>query len=231
VTETTATPDPGPDAADGQASTATLRLVLLVALCVSLALAVAVFVGLAVTGDSDPRDILDGESTSESGSDRQDAMARAQQFLVRVNTYGPDELAEDGTMPGYREGVLEIITPKLAESFEQTVTAAEATVAQAGFGRETEVFGVGVSAIDADSASVLVAGSLTNSYPTDPEELDGERQDDPAGPLPFRIEVKLVKVEGEWLVDAFSPVADLGAEPSGSPSDETVPSPSEEATP
>jgi hypothetical protein len=123
-------------------------------------------------------------------------------------------------MPGYRDGVLEVITPKLAESFEESVTAAEATVTQAGLGRRAEVFGVGVSAIDSDSATVLVAGSLTNSYPKDPEDLDGERQDDPNGPLPYRIEVQLVKIKGEWLVDSFVPVADAGE-----------PSPGEEASP
>ena len=117
-----------------------------------------------------------------------------------------------------------MITPKLKESFEESVTAAEATVTQAGLGRKAEVFGVGVSAIDSDSATVLVAGSLTNSYPKDPNDIDGERQDDPSGPLPYRIQVELVKIKGEWLVDSFVPVADTGT-----PSESS--SPSEEATP
>jgi hypothetical protein len=207
-----------PDTADGAAgASGTSRLVLLIALSVALALSIAVFIGLAVSGSSSPTGIFDDQPASTADADRQKVMAQAQLFIVRVNTYGPDDLAEDGTMPDYREGVLDLITPKLAESFEESVTAAEATVTQAGLGREAEVFGVGVSAIDSDSATVLIAGSLTNSYPIDPENLDGERQDDPNGPLPYRIQVELVKIKGEWLVDSFVPVADTD-DPAASPS-------------
>ena len=68
----------------------------------------------------------------ESDADRQQVMSQAQQFILRVNTYGPDLLADDGTMPEYREQVLEVITDKFAASFEESVPAAESTVAQAG---------------------------------------------------------------------------------------------------
>lgn len=218
-----------PDAPDGRAVSVTARRVLAVVLSLLLAVSIATFVGLAVSGASSPTGIFDDQPADRSGKDRQQVMAQTQLFITRVNTYGPDLLAEDGTMPDYRAKVLEVITSKLAESFEQTVTAAEATVAQAGFGRVTEVFGVGVSTIDRDSATALIAGSFTNSYPQDAEDPDGERTDDV--PLPFRVEVKLVKVEGEWLVDSFAPVtgAEAEAEPTGSPS--TSESPSEEASP
>ena len=72
-----------------------------------------------------------------------------------------------------------MITDKFAADFEESVPAAESTVAQAGFSRRAEVFGAGVSVIDSDSATALVAGSFTNSYP-DPEDLDGERTGRPA---------------------------------------------------
>jgi len=156
---------------------------------------------------------------------REKVMSQSRQFILRVNTYGPDLLAEDGTMPDYRELVLEVITDKFAADFEETVPAAEATVAQAGFSRRAEIFGAGVSVIDSDSATALVAGSFTNSYP-DPDD-DSARVDDL--PLPFRVQIELVKVDGTWLVDNFAPVTGEVA----APSDSSSPSqpPSEEATP
>ncbi|GAB3253114.1 hypothetical protein [Nocardioides dilutus] len=165
---------------------------------------------------------------AELQTQREKVMAQARQFILRVNTYGPDLLAEDGTMPEYRELVLEVITDKFAADFEETVPAAEATVAQAGFARRAEVFGAGVSVIDSDSATALVAGSFTNSYP-DPDD-DTQRVDDL--PLPFRVQIELVKVDGKWLVDNFAPVT--GETPNETP-DETpgdTPSqpPSEEAS-
>ncbi len=115
-------------------------------------------------------------------AEREKVMSQARQFILRVNTYGPELLAEDGTMPDYRELVLEVITEKFAADFEETVPAAEATVAQAGFSRRAEVFGAGVSVIDSDSATALVAGSFTNSYP-DPDD-DTQRIDDLPLPVP-----------------------------------------------
>lgn len=137
--------------------------------------------------------------------EREAVMAQSEQFMLRVNTYGPDLLDSQGQMPKYRELVKEIITPKFATSFESGVTAAEQTVAQAGVARTAKVFAVGVSAIDADSATALVAGSLTNSYP---RGKNGRVADQPA---PFRFEVTLVKTDGKWFVDDFTPVT--GATP------------------
>ena len=78
-------------------------------------------------------------------------------------------------------------------------------VAQAGVSREADVFATGVSVIDADSATTLVAGSFTDSYAP-----RGEGEPQAQEPVPFRIEVSLVKTDGEWLVDDFTPVT--GAE-------------------
>ncbi len=129
------------------------------------------------------------------------------QFMLRLNTYGPDDLAEDGTMPDYRERVSELITASFRADFETQVGTAEQTVAQASLGRECEIYGVGVSAMDADSASALVAGAFVNSYPGSGKRSDERIETDPA---PFRVRVDLVKVEGEWLVDDFAPVTGSG---------------------
>ena len=59
-----------------------------------------------------------------------------------------------------------------------------------------EPFATGVSTIDHDSATALVAGAFTDTYP---KGAAGE-------PSPFRIEVSLVKIRGTWLVDDFTPV-------------------------
>ena len=128
--------------------------------------------------------------------EREAAMAQAGQFMLRMGTYGPDLLDDQGAMPEYRSRVKEIITPKFATSFDQEAGTAEQLVAQAGVARDAEVHATGISTIDSDSATALVAGTFTDSY-----AKGGE-----AAPAPFRIEVTLVKTHGEWLVDNFSPV-------------------------
>jgi hypothetical protein len=132
--------------------------------------------------------------------EREAVMAQTEQFMLRMGTYGPDLLDESGAMPQYRERVKEVITPKFAVSFEKEAATAEQLVAQARISREAAVFSTGVSAIDEDSATALVAGSFTDSYPK------AQSGDQPREPAPFRIEVELVKIDGEWLVDNFTPV-------------------------
>jgi hypothetical protein len=129
-------------------------------------------------------------------AEREAVMAQTEQFMLRMGTYGPDLLDDHGAMPTYRARVKEVITPKFAVSFDKEAATAEQLVAQAHISRKAQVFATGVSAIDADSATALVAGAFTDSYPN-----QGARE-----PSPFRIEVSLVKVGGKWLVDDFSPV-------------------------
>jgi Mce-associated membrane protein len=142
---------------------------------------------------------VQGEQERLQG-EREAVMAQTGQFLLRMGTYGPDLLDDSGRMPEYRERVKEVITPKFAVSFEKEAGTAEQLVAQARIAREAEVFSTGVSAIDDDSATALVAGAFTDSYPK------ARSNDQPGNPSPFRIEVTLVKIEGEWLVDSFTPV-------------------------
>jgi hypothetical protein len=141
-----------------------------------------------------------GEAADEQAA-REQVMSQAESFMVRINTYGPD-LLEGTEMPSYRTGVAELITPKFDADFEQNVPAAEATVAQGGLARTAEVYGTGVSSIDDDSATALVTGVFTNSYP----ETAGSQTRVDADPSPFRVEVQLVRTDGRWLVDDFTPV-------------------------
>jgi hypothetical protein len=174
--------------------------VLLVVLLVLLVAATAAVAYLGATR-AVPAVGIGGEEAAVQ-AEREDVMSRAGQFMLRVNTYGPDLLENDGTMPEYRKLVEELISPKFAADFEKGVPAAEQTVAEAGVGRTARLFSTAVSAIDADSATALVAGSFTNSYPKKPgsdKRIDLE-------PLPFRVSVKMVKIDGKWLVDDFTPL-------------------------
>lgn len=161
-------------------------------------------------------------------AEREQVMDVASQFMLRVNSYGPDDLAEDGTMPEYRERVGELITPAFRADFETQVGTAEQTVAQAQLGREAEIYGVGVSTMDADSATALVAGAFTNTYPGNGRRADERVSSEPAS---FRVRVSLVKVSGEWLVDDFAPVTGGGVslDPSGAPGGDPSVPPSDEA--
>ena len=132
---------------------------------------------------------------------REQVMAQTEQFMLRMGTFGPDLLDDQGQMPDYRDQVKDVITPKFATSFDKEVTTAEQLVAQAKVSRTAEVFSTGVSVIDDDSASALVAGTFTDSYPSSKDGKPVQAQ-----PVPFRIEVQLVKTDGQWLVDDFSPV-------------------------
>jgi Mce-associated membrane protein len=141
-----------------------------------------------------------GGDQEQVQSEREAVMAQTEQFMLRMGTYGPDLLDDKGAMPEYRQRVEDVITPKFAVSFEKEAATAEQLVAQARISRKASVFATGVSTLDDDSATALVAGAFTDSYPK-----TGARE-----PAPFRIEVSLVKVKGEWLVDNFTPVT--GAE-------------------
>jgi Mce-associated membrane protein len=197
-----------------------LRLTLLVALLALLLASTAAVAYLAATRPV-PALGIDGSQASLQ-KERESVMAQAEQFMLRVNTYGP-ELLDGDTMPDYRKLVEEVITPKFAADFEENVPAAEQTVKEAGLARTCQVFSTGVSTIDSDSATALVAGAFTNSYPASPGS-DERVETDPA---PFRVQVKLVKIKGTWLVDDFTPLT--GDAPTEAPA--PAPAPSDGATP
>jgi Mce-associated membrane protein len=172
----------------------TALLGVLVVLCL-VAAGVLAWVLLARGGDGD-----------DVQASREEVMAQTEQFMLRMGTYGPDLLDEQGAMPEYRERVKGVITDKFAASFDSEAGTAEQLVAQAGVTRAADVFATGVSSLDQDSARTLVAGTFSDSYEVKGETVDQE-------PIPFRIEVSLVKVEGEWLVDDFDPVTSDEAAP------------------
>jgi hypothetical protein len=136
--------------------------------------------------------------------EREQVMSLTDQFVKRLGTYSPDMVDDQGQMPAYREQVREVITPKFAADFDKEVATAEQLVAQGGITRTADVFATAVSAIDDDSARVLVAGAFTDSY-TQGKGAKARTVDQE--PLPFRFTVDLVRIDGDWLVDDFTPVS------------------------
>jgi len=153
---------------------------------------------------------IDGEQSALQSA-RESVMAQTRQFALRINAYGPD-LLEGEKMPAYRDRVEEVTSAKFGADFEKNAPLAEATVKQAGLARTAEVYSTGVSAIDADSATALVAGSITQSYPKSP----GSKERVETDPAPFRWQVSLVKVKGAWLVDDFTPLTGAAGAEEGS---------------
>jgi hypothetical protein len=187
---------------------ATFRLVLLVVLVALLLVSAGVVVYAAATR-SIPALGVEGDQVAVQGA-RDDVMAQTQQFVLRLNTYGPDDLDDQGHLTKYKDSVAEVITPKFASDFEQSgLPIAEQTVKQAGYARTAHVFGVGVQSLDADSAVAIVAAGLTGTYP-DPKHPDDDSKRVSGGEDVLRWEVDLVKTDGTWLVDDYAPVTGEG---------------------
>ncbi|RYC14120.1 hypothetical protein [Nocardioides zhouii] len=179
-----------------------------VAVAASLALVVAACVALLIWMSVSGRASADGGL--DQPDEREQVMSLTDQFVKRLGTYSPDMIDDSGQMPDYREQVREVITPKFAADFDKEVATAEQLVAQGGITRTADVFATAVSSIDDDSARVLVAGAFTDRYE---QGSDDESQTVDQEPLPFRFTVDLVMIDGEWLVDDFSPVTGADEQP------------------
>ena len=167
-------------------------------------------------------------SEDELQPEREAIMSQARQFVLRLNTYGPDMLDASGKeLTDYRTRVDEVITPKYRTDFEKSgLPLAQATVVQLGVKRTCEVYATGVAALDTGSgsgsgtATALVAGAFTNAYPTQQKGAQKGAQGEytAANPQPFRFEVRLVETGGKWLVDSFVPASQAGTSPTTDPS-------------
>jgi hypothetical protein len=179
---------------EGTTRSATFRVLLLGVLVVALLASAGILVWLLADRRGEADDVR---------SQREEVMSQTEQFVLRLNTYGPEQLDDQNHLPDYEKQVTEVITPKFATDFEQSgLPIAEKVVAQSGYARAAKVYGVGVESMDDDSATAIIAAGLSGSYP-DPKHLDDatKRVSTPADVL--RWEVKLVKVDGTWLVDDY----------------------------
>ncbi|WP_164477765.1 hypothetical protein [Nocardioides pantholopis] len=143
----------------------------------------------------------DRDGGRERQAQREEAMSQARQFMLRNQTYGPDQLDEAGQLAEYRRLNKEIMTPKFYAEFEKAATAADQLAKESGVSRSVEVLGVGVETLDDDSGTVLVTGQISTRY------LDAKGKDVSAGEDLFRVVVDLVDSDGTWLVDDFAQVS------------------------
>ncbi|MCL2614571.1 MAG: hypothetical protein FWD95_15265 [Nocardioidaceae bacterium] len=153
----------------------------------------------------DPLDRLQSmrHPAADAALDREQALGVAEDFVTRFNTYGPQLLAKDHTMPKY-EALTNEMSSKFAAVFSKWVPAAEVTVYREHVRRQGQVYAAGVSTIDGDTAQVIVAGTVTFGYPNPRKK--GAWLD--SAPERFRYQVSLVKQHGSWLVDDFDDLDD-----------------------
>lgn len=120
---------------------------------------------------------------------RADVVRVAEQFAIAVNNF------DSKSVDDYRSTVSELLSTKFRGEYDKAMEDIVTSVQEAEMESEGEVLASGVATIDDDSARVLVVSDATVKTVFD------ERQ------RHFRWEVSLVKVEGKWLVDDFTPVA------------------------
>jgi len=188
------TPDPGEttSAPDGR-----FRVLLLGVLVVALLASAGALVWLLAQRQG---------GSGDDQSERDAVLRQTEQFVLRLNTYGPDGLDAQKHLPDYQKQVTAVITPKFAADFEKSgLPIAEQTVAQAGYARSVKVYGVGVESIDADSATAIVAAGFTGSYPDPQHPKDASKRVDSDADV-LRWQVDLVLSDGTWLVDDYAPV-------------------------
>lgn len=120
---------------------------------------------------------------------RADAVRSAERFTVEVNNFDAADLAT------LKERLSPLLTTKFRADFEKTIDDILVQIEEAKLTSEGEVLRSAVASVDPDSAQVLVVADASA------DSVFGTRV------RHFRWELDLVKVDGEWLVDNFTPVA------------------------
>lgn len=182
------TPGPTPDAA--ARPPARWRVVLTAALATLLVL------GLVAAGyltyrlqhpTTEPFRPTAGSAVPQD-SDRRDALATAEQFALRMDT------VDGAKIDDYVKGVNQMLTTKARTQNDKVFEAMKESYAAAKVKGKGKVLQRGIADIDADSATVLVA------HDADVSTTQGDIEHH------YRWSVELVKVDGEWRVDDFTPV-------------------------
>ena len=124
-----------------------------------------------------------------SDSDKHKAVAVAEQFVLRMDGVDGSDLE------GYKKRVSELLTTKQKAKFTSEFANFEKLTTDKSIKGAGTVLSSGISDIDSDSATVLVAhdGSVKASSGTTQRH--------------YRWTVALRKVHGSWLVDDFTPVS------------------------
>ncbi len=121
-------------------------------------------------------------------ADRRDALDVAEQFALRMDT------VDGKDFDGYVKGINQLLTTKARTENVKTFDAMKQSYAAAEVKGQGKVLQRGVADIDADSATVLVA------HDADVTTTQGDIEHH------YRWSVELVKVDGSWRVDDFTPV-------------------------
>jgi hypothetical protein len=156
-------------------------LTLLTAAVLAVAMVAAVVVGWT--------SFTDLRAAEREADARADVARVAEQFTVAVNNY------DAKTADDYQAKVGKLLSTKFGADFEKAMADIVTQVKEAQMQSDGTVLASGVASVDDDSARVLVVADAAVKTVYD------ERQ------RHFRWEVSLVKVDGDWLVDNFSPVA------------------------
>ncbi|ROR89590.1 hypothetical protein [Nocardioides aurantiacus] len=127
-------------------------------------------------------------SAVPTGADRRDALDVAEQFALRMDT------VDGADIDGYVKGINEMLTTKAKTENVKTFDAMKESYAAAEVKGKGQVLQRGIADIDPDSATVLVA------HDADVSTTQGDIEHH------YRWTVELVKVDGEWRVDDFTPV-------------------------
>ena len=113
----------------------------------------------------------------------------AERFTVEVNNY---DAADVETL---KERIGPLLTTKFRADFEKSIDDIVVQIREAELSSEGEVIKSAVASADSDSAEVLVVADASTQSVFDRRARH------------FRWSVDLVKVDGDWLVDNFTPVA------------------------
>lgn len=113
----------------------------------------------------------------------------AERFTVQVNNY------EVSSIDSYQKSITPMLSPKFKGEFEKAMTDIVSSVKEAKMTSKGQVLTSGVASLDPDSAQVLVVSDANVKTVFD------------ARARHFRWEVDLVKIDGRWKVDNFTPVA------------------------
>jgi len=124
-----------------------------------------------------------------SDSDKHKAVAVAEQFVLRMDGVDGSDLE------GYKKRVSELLTTKQKAKFTSEFANFEKLTTDKAIKGTGTVLASGISDIDSDSATVLVA------HDSSVKASSGTTQ------RHYRWTVALRKVHGSWLVDDFTPVS------------------------
>ncbi|SDS58558.1 hypothetical protein SAMN04488570_2211 [Nocardioides scoriae] len=135
-----------------------------------------------------PFDPVSSGSRVPDAAQRSEVTAVAEQFALRMDT------VDGSDFDSYVKGINQMLTTKARARNTETFTALQKTYEAAKVKGKGKVLLSGVSDIDSDSATVLVAHDA--SVTTTQGDIEHH----------YRWSVSLVEVDGRWLVDDFTPV-------------------------